>query len=450
MQTGNEGATGQVAALERLVPELATLQQLLAHKNRAAIRGLQNFANNPVLARLENLRQDQAKELDLLHVLGVQDSELAHSNFLAWLLDPNQNHALGEYFLKSFLFRTCQAATKLGLPAITPARIHGTDWLHTEVRREWQYIDILILNREARFVWAIENKIWADEGIGVDGKSQLTWYRETLKRHFPNFAKHYVFLSPSGMPSQIAEERKYWTPENYATVRGLVDQAVRCKAAVLSTETEVFLRQYVTTLGRKIVPESNAVDQLARKIYLEHRAAIELIYRNKPDYRSDLKRIIKDTLGEQKRWQLDGEDSSWVRFHPIEWNGLPAMWTGTGWSSKAIVLYQFYCTDDNAHFYFTISPGDDELIRDEIIESVRRHPETFNRAGISKNPSWMSVHAHESILYDGDLDNWDDVDAPGPTKLKSWLNNFAENLFPAMNEVIVNCLREYEAEQQNQ
>ena len=34
-----------------------------------------------------------------------------------------------------------------------------------------------------------------------------------------------------------------------------------------------------------------------------------------------------------------------------------------------------------------------------------------------------------------------------PRKLRDWLTNFAEKQFPAMNKVIVKCLREYEAEQ---
>ena len=53
--------------------------------------------------------------------------------------------------------------------------------------REWNYIDILVLNREARFVCAIENKINADEGFDEDGRSQLSRYRETLAREFPDF-----------------------------------------------------------------------------------------------------------------------------------------------------------------------------------------------------------------------------------------------------------------------
>ena len=41
---------------------------------------------------------------------------------------------------------------------------------------------------------------------------------------------------------------------------------------------------------------------------------------------------------------------------------------------------------------------------------------------------------------------WDD--GTSHAKMKAWVADFAEREFPAMNEVIVECLREYEAERQ--
>ena len=59
----------------------------------------------------------------------------------------------------------------------------------------------------------------------------------------------------------------------------------------------------------------------------------------------------------------------------------------------------------------------------------------------------MTVHFGDYILDDEDLCNWDDPATRA--KIEAWVKNFAENenQFPAMNDVIVNCLREYEAEQ---
>ena len=436
----------QVSALESAVPDVVRLELLLAYANSATLQALRNFADDPALSQLLELQRKDEGQLDLFHVLGIKDSELAHSNFLAWLLAPQESHGLSGYFLKSFLLQTCARASALGLPGMTPARIHSIDWSTTEVRREWQYIDILILNRNAQFVCAIENKIWAEEGIGESGKSQLTWYRKTLERHFPNFARHYVFLSPSGMCSKIRKERKYWTPENYSTILELVEQTVDDNVGVLREDVRIFLRQYAFTLRRNIVQETTELQQLARQIYLKHREAIELIYQNKPDYRADFKQIIKESMALCKGWRLDGEDASYVRFHPAKWNDFASMRTGTGWSSKALILLQFYCTDTNAHFALYLSPGDDESIRKRIVNAVRQNSALFNRAGITMTSGWMSMHDHGYILNDNDLNNWDDEDAPGPEKLRNWVSDFIKNQFSDMNDVIVNCLRDYQPE----
>ena len=39
---------------------------------------------------------------------------------------------------------------------------------------------------------------------------------------------------------------------------------------------------------------------------------------------------------------------------------------------------------------------------------------------------------------------------PTRAKIESWVKNFAENEFPAMNDVIVKCLEKYEAETKGQ
>ena len=87
-------------------------------------------------------------------------------------------------------------------------------------------------------------------------------------------------------------------------------------------------------------------------------------------------------------------------------------------------------------------------IRQKLFEAVQQHPALFKPREISFNDGWMLLHQEpDNILHDADCGvGWDD----GATraKLDAWVANFAANQFPAMNEVIVNCFREFEAEQQ--
>ena len=54
--------------------------------------------------------------------------------------------------------------------------------------------------------------------------------------------------------------------------------------------------QYETTLRRNIVTSESNVATLARRIYIEHRTAIELALRHKPDYKVDLVQMLKQAI----------------------------------------------------------------------------------------------------------------------------------------------------------
>ena len=183
------------------------------------------------------------------------------------------------------------------------------------------------MNLEAQILCAIENKVFSPEG----GR-QLTHYRKALENDYPNFIRHYIFLSPPGMASQWEDERKYWTPANYTTVRQLVENTLADNADAISDDVRVFLRQYATTLRRKIVPEATAIQQLVRKIYLENREVIELIYQHKPDLVGEMKQIFREAIAQQKGWVLDREDPHFIRFKIAEWEKkFKVLETGTGW-----------------------------------------------------------------------------------------------------------------------
>ena len=124
------------------------------------------------------------------------------------------------------------------------------------------YLDILILNRSAQFLCAIENNILAPEG-----GDQLTRYRKGLEAAYPNYTRRYVFLSPQSISPQRPEEREYWMPMNYTAILRLVKQTAVNGDLAISEEVRVILQQYATTLRRNIVPELNEsaeLQQLAR------------------------------------------------------------------------------------------------------------------------------------------------------------------------------------------
>ena len=443
-----EDDRGQATALENFATglDLAELERLLAGEKQAQIAALERFATASDLETLRELAEEQRTEFDPFQMLNLWRREDIHSRVLTWLLGPNNNHGLSDYFLKQFLSRV----------GLSSEDIESFDWTPAESQREWYcvvaggsgWLDILVLNNSAKFLCAIENKVFAPESVG-----QLSHYRKALESSYPNFTKHYVFLSPDGRLSQEETEREIWTPEKYTTILQLLEEMLEAKAATMSEDVRVFLRQYATTLRRKIVPESSEVSKLARKIYLEHREAIDLIKDHEPAWQAETVQMLKEAVARQSNWILDVTDDDYVRFRSANWDHFEAMQTGTGWApdSNALLLFQFRFDDDELPYLdLGLSTGDEtnNRLRTKLFETIRQNPGVFALKTTSlndRNDRWPILHEEpECFLEDADYGvGWDD----GTTraKIEAWVSNFAEHQFPAMNEVIVKCLEEYEA-----
>lgn len=439
MQTNDVGMAEQIARLESVVSELTRLEEALAEGNQAQVAALERFATEPDLKRLHDLVEEQRAEFDAFDFLRLSNDEEFHSNFLAWLLNPEQNHRLGDCFLRSFLLRTGAQAD-----------LHTIDWSGTSVHPEWVnevdgqwgYLDILVLNHAEEFLCAIENKIWSWEH-----SEQLTRYRKALKERYPHWRRHYVFLSPRGTLPYLEEEQEYWTAVDYKIVLQLVEQTISDTANPVKEDVRAFLQQYATTLRRNIVTDANTnIAELARQIYLEHRQAIELIDKYKPNFAEETKSILRGVIAQQHQLTFDSEGPNIIRVRSVDWDKFAAFRTGTAWKpSESVLTFEFDFRPQHPCLVLMLGPGTNPGVRSKIYESVVQHPHVFRPASQSLIV-YASLDKKGPMLDDADFDNWADQGAIR-AKIESWVKNFAENEFPAMNDVIVKCLEDYEAEQ---
>ena len=240
------------------------------------------------------------------------------------------------------------------------------------------------------------------------------------------------------------------------TTMTVIERMLEDDSVAITTEVSALLPQYATTLRRKIVPDNNSeINRLAREIYLEHREAIELIYRNRPDWTDEAKQIFKEAVAQQEGWVIDREDTDFVRFRPVDWDRFQVTLTGTGWmpQSPALLLFQINFRDGHAGLPYLdlgLSPGTDETARAKLFEAARQNPAQFHLTRNALRPEWVILHQEpDYILADPDRSvGWDDGSVRA--KIEAWVADFAANRFPAMNEVIVKCLREHDAEQGRQ
>ena len=387
-------------------------------------------------------------QFDAFAFLGISGSEEIHSKILAWLLNPRGSHGIGEFFLVNFLRETNAATMK---------EIEGIDWTTTNVRREWRnvvdgrsgFLDILLLNVDARYLCAIENKIFSGEH-----SEQLTRYRRALEKEFEKSRRSHVFLTPYGTHAHGAEEQRFWTSVDYGTVLKLVKDSIDHDTGGVSDEVAAFLRQYATTLRRIIVPNTE-LRRMANRLYLKHRQAIDLIMSQRGTHLAELREICSEAVNRHGVWDLIGERNSGklLGFGNEDWRRFGVFNTGTSLHKADppdILLLDFdFRNEASVTLLLTIMEGEREDVRKSLFQKTQvRYPEIFNHRGDPRGGSYgentIRLFKSESILsesdfVDGDSASWSET-------IDAWLSEFTQRKFPRMNRILLESLREIEEE----
>ena len=167
---------------------------------------------------------------NIFTVLRLENYEIRHSNFLAWLLDPKQTHGLGDTFLKKFIEKV---NSKLKNKKIT---YKGGE--NIKVYREQDNIDILVFDIKNDFLILIENKINSKQH-----DNQLDRYASLLNIKFDDFAnKIKIYLKPQN--DEIIPE-----DYDYLSYKDVLDVITDIMNYVQNPEVKIFLEHYLKVLS---------------------------------------------------------------------------------------------------------------------------------------------------------------------------------------------------------
>ena len=399
---------------------------------------LEKLGQDPDLAELGR----QLAEFNLFRLLDIVGEEEKHSRVLAWLLNPRGNHQLGDAFLKGFL-----AAT-------TGLELAGDDLSAVEVRQEWRnrvegqwgFLDILILDEGNQWLCAIENKVWTGEH-----SRQLTRYRQALEIRYPNYDRHYIFLSPRGTLAQDAGERDYWKPVGYEAVCQGVEETVENLADSISEAARVFLQQYAGAVRRGILGNRDT-RVFAWKIYRQHKGAIDYINRERLNPAVEMDRMLREVIRSRagRGWKLEElhKQEGYTRFFPVEWQRFPVLKTGIGWlpTCPELVLFQFRCQNDTLNMGVVISEGKDGAARDALDSCIGAIIDPAKRRELSFRKHWIEFVIGGNILDESDFEQWDENAMR--SKIEEWAGKFAEDEYPRIRDAVTQCLTEFEVARQ--
>lgn len=311
-------------------------------------------------------------EINIFDILKVSRMEIKHSNVLGWLLDPNENHGLGE----SFLYRLLCGISR-SLPVDFSLELLSSDLYSFKVLREWKNIDILVVSDKNKKVIAIENKIGAREHKrnGSD-ESQLSYYEKTVRQKYSSYTPLFVYLTPEGeIPSN-----DNWMIVTYYDILEILEKLYDERKNSLKEEVIILLRGYIKNLKDNVIMDKDLID-LCNSIYNTHKDALDLIFENRYDIASKISDIIRSKYSDSPTIEMDSskKTKSNIRF-----------WTPN--------LKSFFDElDYNSQFFyqFQIRPKDDYF----ILELV------FHQAKSIKFGNESNKKINKILQYDGGRKN---------------------------------------------
>ena len=303
-------------------------------------------------------------KFNLFDILKITRAEIRHSNLLAWLLTPYENHGLNDSILKGFV--------KFAITALEGKKDELFDTLLMDfgsfsILREWHNIDVLAISDKEKYIVCIENKI--DTG---EHDNQLDRYQKILSDSYPDYRKTYIYLSPTGAESSIPDT---WISMSYTEVIRIIENS--CKKTKLLPEAEMLINNYIEAIRRDIVGDERLA-KICSEIYSKHKRALDLIFENKPDRASDVAEYFRN-WGVQKTKEgeieivLDKCSKTYTRFKTPTMSAIlpDAEQALSGWNTKNHYFYEII-NNGGTDFYIQISfsskniPDDLRAICDEI------------------------------------------------------------------------------------
>ena len=240
------------------------------------------------------------KNPNIFQILRITNNEIRHSNFLSWLLDPNQSHKLGDIFLKRFLREVFSSDKFSGIDQVD---VEGMDLTKVEIYREWKNVDILIKLEDV--VVCIENKV-----LSKEHSDQLKRYRKIIESEFSQHKKTYVFLTPEGYESE--NETELYEPISYHFIVDTLDRILSVYGESLNQQVNNYIKDYITIIKRELMG-TDKLTELSKKIYSNHKELFDFIYEHKPNLLDNV-RLIFETQIKNRGWILGSLGNKYLRF----------------------------------------------------------------------------------------------------------------------------------------
>jgi hypothetical protein len=272
------------------------------------------------------VRDDDFRELsrilklrppNIFRILGIEHEEIRWSAFLAWLLDPGENHGLKDQFLRAFLEDVLKNTTQRDLHTVD---IHVMGLSNVEVRKEEDFGedgrgDIVIRCVEDRLLCIIENKVRKWESL-----AQTERYSQAAKRIMKEEDFDHaicVFLTPCGDEAESAE----FVPYGYRDILKLIESVV-VPGEHVSQPVQGLIEQFKDNVREEIgMGESeDKIRSLCHRLISKHQEAVEKLAQHLPTTDNFLNQLFNAIRETHTFFEPEyARGSGWVTLSPKGW-----------------------------------------------------------------------------------------------------------------------------------
>lgn len=359
--------------MEEIIPTVPT--------TKTDMEELEDLILDNNLDRLEGL----TSSFNIFESIGAVRREVRHSDFLSFLLNPNENHGLYDNFLKSFLFGVTKSNREFC--SMTPIDIDLLDFSDFEVRREWESIDIIIVSIKEKFVCVIENKIDTSEH-----SNQLTRYESQIKSTYGDYRQIFIYLTIEG---DKPDDNENWITYSYQDIYKIIDAMLVESKNKIGTDVHLLLKHYTEMINRHLMSE-NEIVELSKKIYQRHKRALDIIFEHRPDSLNETNACIIELLEHymvSRDMELDHCSKSYIRFAVKRWDNIDEQLSGDGqWTkSNRVLLFEIVNNPNEIALKFLIGPGEKKF-REKLFNATERNSKLFKGRSKSLYIKWTQIY----------------------------------------------------------
>ncbi|RLD04661.1 MAG: hypothetical protein DRI32_05295 [Chloroflexi bacterium] len=351
------------------------------------------IANNDDLEMLEA----KLSEFNPFKVLKIDKFEIRHSTILAWLLNPRENHNLHDAFLKKILAEVIINNEHLDT-GITAFKTQEMSYSDIEVETEWNNIDIFLVSKKNKLAILIENKIRAKES-----KGQLRKYINIVNSQYSSYKVVPVFLTLTGDEPSANNKDRYGII-SYSQILKILKFIISIQKENLNPKVFDFLSYYQRILEISTM-EDESIKKLCKKIYKEHKNALDLIYKyaDETEFESAASEFIASldareiSINGKQAWFLPRSILSKIKKVGLE-----------TWSDEYPLTFRFVALDEKLGIILEVGQFANGVLRKKFLEHLKENGFTIHNRSLemgakytrifTKYPKFLEWDDKESII----------------------------------------------------